>query len=112
MRIFYILLSIILLTTTQAKSQAREPFPDPEVKVVKFYPNPAISYIIFESIEKTSVKPYSLQIFNFLGRKVFEIPVNAETKVDLTNFVRGLYIFQLRDQNGRICDSGKFQVNK
>jgi hypothetical protein len=112
MRIFYILLSIILLTTTQAKSQVKETLPDPEVKIVKFYPNPAISYIIFESIEKTSSKAFALQIFNFLGRKVFEVPVNSETKIDLTNFVRGLYIFQLRDQNGRIVDSGKFQVNK
>ena len=49
MRIFYILLSIILLSTTQAKSQARGPLPEPEHKVVKkFYPNPAVSYIIFE----------------------------------------------------------------
>ena len=47
MRIFYILVSIILLTTAQAKSQVRGPVPDPEHKVVKkFYPNPAVSYKI------------------------------------------------------------------
>ncbi|HMH20521.1 MAG TPA: T9SS type A sorting domain-containing protein [Puia sp.] len=112
MKIFYFLLSIILLTTTQAKSQAREPVPEPEVKIVKFYPNPAISYITFEAIEKSAIKAYSLQIFNFLGRKVFEASINSETKVDLTTFVRGIYIFQLKDQSGRISDSGKFQVNK
>src|SRR5882724_1812794 len=112
MRIFYILASIILLTTTQAKSQGRESVPEPDVKIVKFYPNPAISYITFEALEKSAAKSYSLQIFNFLGRKVFEVAINSETKIDLKTFVRGIYIFQLKDQNVRISDSGKFQVNK
>lgn len=114
MRIFYILLSFILLTTIQAKSQVRQPGPDPELKIVKFYPNPAISYITFElDKDQSSAKTYSLQIYNFLGRKVYEASVvNAQTKVDLSNFVRGLYIFQLKDQNGRVTESDKFQVNK
>ena len=114
MRIFYILLSIILLTTTQAKSQVRTSVPDPELKIVKFYPNPAVSYITFELDKELSAnKTYSLQIYNFLGRKVSDISaVNAQTKIDLTNFVRGIYIFQLKDQNGRITESDKFQVNK
>jgi Secretion system C-terminal sorting domain len=115
MRIFYILITIILVTSTQAKSQARIPIPEIEVKVVKFYPNPAVSYITFEldkDLNNTN-KTYSLQIYNFLGKKVYEVSaVTSQTKVDLTNFVRGLYIFQLRDQNGRITESDKFQVNK
>jgi hypothetical protein len=28
------------------------------------------------------------------------------------NYTRGLYVFQLRDQNGRLIESGKFQVSK
>lgn len=116
MRIFYILLSIILLNTPQAKSQARVPVPDAELRIVKFYPNPAVSYITFE-LDKDQAnnnsKTYSLQIFNFLGRKVYEVAsVNSQTKVDLSNFVRGLYIFQLKDQSGRVTESDKFQVNK
>jgi len=112
MKIFYFLISLTLLTTFQAKSQARGPIPEAEIKIVKFYPNPAISYITFEEIEKSSAKSYSLQIFNFLGKKVYESPVNSKTNIDLTNFLRGIYIFQLKDQNGHISDSGKFQVNK
>lgn len=111
MRIFYMLVSIILLTTTQAKSQARGPMPDPEVRIVKFYPNPATSFIYFE-IEKEPFKTYSLQIFNFLGKKVYEASINSKTFVDLTNLVRGIYIFQLRDETGRISETGKFQVSK
>jgi len=32
--------------------------------------------------------------------------------VNLTDFTRGIYIFQLKDQNGKVIESGKFQVNK
>ena len=86
--------------------------PDPEPKIVKFYPNPAISYIIFE-IDKASGVNYSIQIFNFLGRKVKEVnDMTAKTTVSCSDFVRGIYIFQLKDSNGRIVESGTFQVNK
>ena len=112
MRIFYILLSIILLNASQAKCQAKGPMPDPEVKIVKFYPNPAISFITFE-IEKEQNKTYTLQIFNFLGKKVKDLPdVSAKTIVNLSDLVRGLYIFQLKESNGKVADSGTFQVNK
>ena len=112
MRIFYILLSIILLNSTQAFSQAKGPLPDPEPKIIKFYPNPAISYITFE-IEKSSNKTYSLQIFNFLGRKVKDVSdITPKTVVNLSDLGRGIYIFQLKEANGRVYDSGSFQVNK
>lgn len=112
MRIFYILLSIILLTSTQARSQARSSLPDPEPATVKFYPNPAVSYITFD-IEKDPGKSYTLQIYNFMGGKVKDIPdISSRTIVNLSDFIRGIYIFQLKDQNGRVERSGRFQVNK
>jgi len=86
--------------------------PDPESKVIKFYPNPAISYITFE-VAKESNKAYTLQIFNFLGRKVKDVTdISTKTVVNLSELVRGIYIFQLRDPNGRVTDSGTFQINK
>lgn len=118
MRILYILLSIILLSTTQAKSQAKGPVPDTEHKeaehkvVKKYYPNPAVSYIIFE-IEKEPNTTYRLEIFSFLGKLVKDIPDMVEHyTVNLSDLTRGLYTFQLRDQAGRIIDSGIFQLNK
>ena len=112
MRIFYILLSIILLTSTQAKSQAKGPMPDPEPRIVKFYPNPAVSFITFE-VAKEPNKSYTLQIFNFLGRKVKDVTdITSKTVVNLSELVRGIYIFQLKESNGRVTDSGIFQVNK
>ncbi len=112
MRIFYILLSIILMTSFQAKSQARSPFPDPEHKVSKFYPNPAISYITFELIKEPN-KTYVLQIFSFLGKKVKDVNnIVDKTTINLSDLNRGLYTFQLKDESGRITDSGMFQLNK
>lgn len=112
MRIFY-LLSIILLITVQVQSQSRStPLSEPETKIVKFYPNPAVSTITFDS-ETPDEKTYSFQIFNFLGKKVYEAPAfNSKTIVNVSDFSRGIYIFWLRDQNGRILQSGKFQVIK
>jgi hypothetical protein len=112
MRIFYILLSIILLTSAQAKSQARGPLPDPEHKVIKFYPNPAVSYITFE-LTREQNKTYSLQIFSFLGKKVKEqSDIIDKTTVNLSDLNRGLYTFQLKDPSGRVTDSGIFQINR
>ena len=113
MRIFYILLSIILLTTTQAKSQARGPLPEPDHKIVKkFYPNPAVSYIIFE-LEKEPNQTYTLQVYSFLGKMVKDVPdIVDRYTVNVSDLTRGLYTFQLKDQSGRVTDSGIFQVNK
>ena len=113
MRIFYILLSIILLTSTQAKSQARGPLPEPEHKVVKkFYPNPAVSYIVFE-LDKEPSTTYTLLIYSFIGKQVKTIPdLQDRAQITVSDLTRGLYTFQLKDPTGRITDSGIFQVVK
>ena len=82
------------------------------VKTVKFYPNPAISFINFE-FERTYDKSYSLLIYNFIGKKVVEMKISEQKiNISLTDFYRGVYIFQLRDKLGNIVESGKFQVAK
>jgi hypothetical protein len=111
MKIFYIF-SIILLTTLQSKGQTNSPASQqPVVRVTKFYPNPAISQITFD-LEQTTDKTYSLQVYNFVGKKVVDLPaVNQKTVVNVSDFYRGVYIFQLRDKTGKMIDSGKFQVS-
>lgn len=79
-------------------------------KTVKFYPNPAISYINFE-FEKNYNNGNSLIIYNFLGKKVLEQKLGEQKiNVSLRNFFRGIYIFQLCDPQGKVIESGKFQV--
>jgi hypothetical protein len=48
-----------------------------------------------------------------MGKKVYEIKnTPVRFSVDLEEFFRGIYIFQLRNKNGQIIESGKFQVVK
>ncbi len=83
-------------------------------KITHFYPNPATNYINF-TFDKTVDKTYTLQVYNFIGRKMTESRVIDPAKLTITldnNYLRGLYIYQLRDAGGRIVESGKFQVSK
>ncbi|MBO9572807.1 MAG: T9SS type A sorting domain-containing protein [Chitinophagaceae bacterium] len=111
MKILYTL--FLLLAFSQVRAQS---VPDAERgamgKIIKFYPNPATSIINFD-FQKDYDKSYNFQIFSFLGKKVYELNnVSPKTVVNLGDFYRGVYIFQLRDRNGKVVDSGKFQVSK
>lgn len=80
-------------------------------KVERFYPNPASQYIHFE-VAASIDKSYTIEVYNFIGRKMTTLRINAK-KVTVyfdDNYYRGLYIFQLRDISGKIVESGKFQV--
>lgn len=109
---FYILLFFISLHfNSNAQAKPAHIFSDTE-KSVKFYPNPAISFINFE-FNKDYDNSYSLLIFNFLGKKIEELKINdIKMTVSVADFYRGIYIFQLQDKHGTIIESGKFQVIK
>ena len=114
MKIFYVL-SIILFSAVGVKSQSG-PVPGSASsavsRIIKFYPNPATSIINFD-FQKDYDKSYSFQIYSFVGKKVLELNNLApKTIVNLADFYRGIYIFQLRDKNGKVIDSGKFQVSR
>jgi len=112
MRSFYTFLVIFCLVSVHVKSQSRLPSPDQETKVIKLYPNPAITVITFD-FQNAFDKSNFLQIFNFLGKKVYDAPTSDQkTMINLSDFFRGIYIFQLKDQTGRIIQTGKFQVSK
>jgi len=85
---------------------------DKMVKAVKCYPNPANAFINFEfdkNIDKTAI----LQVFSLSGKKMLESSTStSKITIQLDNFFRGLYVYQLRDKSGRILESGKFQVVK
>jgi len=109
-RILYIFIFIAGFAFT-SHGQGKSAFVSTDVKTVKFYPNPAISFINFE-FEK-NYDNYKLEIFNFLGKKIIDLKVSdKKITVPLTEFYRGVYIFQLMDPKGSIVESGKFQVVK
>lgn len=82
-------------------------------KIVRIYPNPATTVINFEfdkSVESTN----TIAIYSFYGKKMSEqrLSNNKVTFILDDNYTRGLYVFQLRDQTGKLIESGKFQVIK
>lgn len=95
-----------------AKSQLRNDKVMTMPRMIRFYPNPATSFIQFD-IPAQVGKESHLQIFNFLGKKVVDLPSSQiKTRVDVTSLTRGIYIFQLKDKSGKIMESGKFQIEK
>ena len=111
-KIFYILLFIGGLQFNSEAQGSSAPSQFEAVKTIKFYPNPAVSFINFE-FDKKYDKTYSLLIFNFIGKKVTDLKItDQKINVPLTDFYRGVYIFQVRDKQGMIVESGKFQVSK
>lgn len=111
----HLLIAFIILFTIAAHAQNRnsESIAGTQTGVLRFYPNPATTAITFD-FQKDYDKGYSLQIYNaMLGRKMIE-QINIPNKLilDLTNFIRGVYVYQLRDKNNNLVEIGKFQVSK
>ena len=108
-----LLISFILLTAVNSKGQSnREPSPDALQRILKVYPNPATTFTKFE-FQKSFDKGYTLQVINFIGKQVYEAKnISSTTTLDLSSYNRGVYIYQLKDQSGKVIESGKFQVSK
>ena len=102
---------ILLCFAFGTKAAGIEPVGDGVIKVNRFYPNPATTVIFFEF--KNTDASYTLQIYNFLGKRLITQQVNSnKITIPLDNFYRGLYVYQLRDALGNIEESGKFQIIK
>src|SRR5436853_6337736 len=84
-----------------------------QMRTIRCYPNPAVSFINFEFPDVYISKDFSLQVFSFTGRKMYEMNItSAKATITFSNdFYRGIYIYQLKDKDSRIVETGKFQVN-
>ena len=112
MKKFTWLIFMFLLLTAAGRAQDRLAQNNGNAaRFIKFYPNPATTFINIE-LQKNLDKNYSFQVFNFSGKKMIDMPVLGRTRIDLTSYTRGVYIFQLKDQNGKTIEAGKFQIEK
>ena len=116
MKKLLLILFIAALTIVRSEAQDSKTLPasnlNGQAGILRFYPNPATTVITFD-FQKTFEKGYSLQIYNFLGRKMLEqTNITDHTMINLTDFTRGMFVYQLRDKTGRLVESGKFQVSK
>ena len=111
-KLLYILPLLLILSLNSTAQTRTGSLGEAAVKMVKYYPNPAVTVINFE-LQKNYDKSYSFQIYNFVGKKVYELQnVNQKNTINVDQFNRGVYIYQLRDQSGKILEAGKFQVVK
>lgn len=104
-----LLIGITFTSFAQTKSAANG---DPIAKLIKVYPTPASTGINFD-FQRGYDKSLSIQLYNFMGKKVYESKTASQRfYLPLTDFYRGVYVYQLRDRGGKILQSGKFQVIK
>ncbi|MFM7646088.1 MAG: T9SS type A sorting domain-containing protein [Sphingomonadales bacterium] len=111
------IISLLLLWQFSALSQqqpAVAALQEPAAtRMVRLYPNPAVSYITFELRDEFK-RGLNLQVYSgILGKKVFVTSLLQDRfQLNLNEFPRGIYIYHLTDANGKIVESGKFQVIK
>lgn len=108
------ILSFIVLIAIASQGQSPRPVSaEAGDKIVRLYPNPATSYVTFD-LPKGYERTYSIQIFSFMGKKMFESQSPSQKlTVDLSDYNRGLYIYHLVETaTGKIVETGKFQVSR
>lgn len=111
-KIIYILILLIGLTSTSFAQNKTQSPGEPVAKLLRPYPIPATNVINFGFLYGYD-KSFSFQVYNFMGKKVTELNKVPQTiTLPLDDYYRGIYIYQLRDRDGKIIDSGKFQVVK
>jgi hypothetical protein len=107
----FLLIVFIIFSALISQAQSRATGIDGGA-VLRFYPNPATSFVNFE-FDKGYEKGFSIQIFNVLGRKMYQAAnLNQRTNISLADFDRGIYVYQLFDRSGKMIESRKFQVSK
>jgi len=111
-KIIYIFILLIGLTSTSFAQNRTQAPGESIAKLLRPYPIPATTVINF-SFQYGYDKSFSFQVYNFMGKKVTELTkIPERITLPLEDFYRGIYIYQLRDRDGKIIDSGKFQVIK
>lgn len=65
---------------------------------IRVYPNPAIDYFMVSDNDAVS----KVWIYNILGKRVKTYKVEADTKYDIKDLPRGMYIVRLVGNDGKL----------
>jgi hypothetical protein len=107
-----LILTLIGSLTVFTQAQPTRSASETAGPILRFFPNPAVTFVTFD-FQKTYESGYSIEVFNFLGKRVYESKnLATRTTINLNDFNRGLYLYYLRDKTGKMVESGKFQVSK
>lgn len=108
-----LILSLLVITSLGLQAQGTRNIPsNDDGKTMVFYPNPATTVLNID-IKGGVKKGSSIQIHNFLGKKVKDIQNPSEkNSLNLSDYPRGVYIIRLLDATGKVLETSKFQVAK
>ncbi len=112
-RFTFLVIAVFCFALT-AKSQAQmhdNPFGDSTARVVKVFPNPA-SYQINIQVQDNNGRQYEFVVYNFMGKPFDLVKISGRYVLNLDKYTNGIYIYQLRDLQGNVVESGKFNVAK
>ena len=77
---------------------------------VKVFPNPAKDVINF-AIEGNLAK--SISVMDITGKLIENVGTSfGESQINLNNYSSGIYLYQIKAQDGQLIKSGKFTVSK
>ena len=111
-RLLSILSFSFLIAINSNGQESRSLNPDAPGKVLKIYHNPATSYITID-LQKDYQKGMTIAVYSFLGKKMYENQnVTEKTTLTLTDYNRGIYVYHITDQTGKVIFTGKFQVTR
>ena len=111
-RIFYIFIFIIGLNFTSLAQNKTSVLEDGTAKLIKLYPIPATSVITFDFVSGYD-KSYTFEVYNFTAKKVYELKAPPQKiTLQLTDFTRGFYYYQLHDKTGKLIETQRFLVLK
>lgn len=80
---------------------------DGTISNVSVYPNPANNNISIEC----SVTSNFVEVMDITGRKIGGYTMNAnKVNIETMNFAKGMYIYQVIDNQNKIINRGKFEV--
>ncbi|MEA4986005.1 hypothetical protein SDC9_76059 [bioreactor metagenome] len=65
---------------------------DVDADHVTVYPNPVSDFISVRLNENTAA---NIRLYDLQGRKIYESPVNNQSKIDLSNLANGVYFYQI-----------------
>jgi PKD repeat protein len=61
----------------------------------KVYPNPATAVLNIKSPAGLTQKPYTVEVFNTVGKLVFKTSMNDDQSIDLTSLTTGVYMVKI-----------------
>ena len=76
-------------------------------QIISIFPNPANEIINIE-IKSQKIKSFNAEIYNIQGKLIFLIQYKSiAINIDISDFTNGLYMINLKDDNGNIIKTDK-----